>query len=168
MFFQWDPDVTYRNPILILNGGYEMFSCTYPMLAPKPATISYVASEVVDTIEYPDFSDIKMKDDESIVMEEPIPKVDRTSKQAAEQIYDVSQRKMDNVREAVKAEKKWRQITQQNDSMVYDDVLREENELIQQQLDNELIARADKNLEMVILLGVSFNLFFILLFFSNS
>lgn len=34
--FQWDPDVIYKNPPLILNGGFEKWLDMYPTLTSNP------------------------------------------------------------------------------------------------------------------------------------
>lgn len=166
--FQWDPDVVYRNPILILNGGYEMFSLTYPMLAPRPpyrpTTVhedgGVGGGEVLETIEYPHISDIKMKDESSIngAYDESMedlsysafgpPKIDRSNKPATEEIYKISQRKMENARESLEAEVKWKRVVD-NESKIHDHVSREEYELTKQKLQNEIIERDDTNLDLV-------------------
>lgn len=143
-----------------------MFSLTYPMLAPRPpyrpTTVHEDGGggEVLETIEYPHISDIKMKDESSIngAYDESMedlsysafgpPKIDRTNKPATEEIYKISQRKMENARESLEAEVKWKRVVD-NESKINDHVSREEYELTKQKLQNEIIEREDKNLDLV-------------------
>jgi ubiquitin carboxyl-terminal hydrolase 8 len=36
VYFQWDPDIIYKSPPLILDGGYEDWLMTYPMHTTDP------------------------------------------------------------------------------------------------------------------------------------
>lgn len=90
---QWDPDVKYSNSIQIVDGGYEMFMLSYPMITSNPKfkpEISIVESyESIDDIEYPSLSDIKMRKDTPLkdVTNRSRPSIDRSSKLAAEKTY---------------------------------------------------------------------------------
>lgn len=96
---QWDQDVTYRNPLRILNGGYENFLHTYPMHTSNPqfrpiSSYAQLSKQVdIDDVEYPDINNIAMKDTIAIApaagvgSSRHIPKVDRTSKLEAIEIY---------------------------------------------------------------------------------
>lgn len=102
---QWDPDVSYTNRLRCLAGGYECLMGTYPMyttdsryrppaLYPSAEQTSLNAVQLVNSIEYADINDIQMKDtirktDGVLPALEAlsIPRVDRSSKTAALQLY---------------------------------------------------------------------------------
>ncbi|XP_030572237.1 ubiquitin carboxyl-terminal hydrolase 8 isoform X1 [Drosophila novamexicana] len=94
----WDPDVTYRTPIQILEGGYEYFIMMYPTHCTNPSVQAPQQNnndiETIDDIEYPSINDITMKED---VMNEPNtkhkqrPSINRASKPAALRTYEQSQ-----------------------------------------------------------------------------
>ncbi|KAH8312312.1 hypothetical protein KR044_010162, partial [Drosophila immigrans] len=63
----WDPDVNYRAPIQILEGGYEYFIVMYPTYCTNPnittPKINNNDIDTIDDIEYPSINDITMKED---------------------------------------------------------------------------------------------------------
>ncbi|KAH8359256.1 hypothetical protein KR093_005342 [Drosophila rubida] len=63
----WDPDVSYRAPIQILDGGYEYFIVLYPSYSTNPCIIKPKINnndiDTIDDIEYPSIKDITMKED---------------------------------------------------------------------------------------------------------
>lgn len=83
IFVQWDPDTNYKS-ILLLDGGFQNFIITYPMLTtnpkyrPKPKEMP-LSDALIKEIEYPSLTDIKMKTD---VKNKPlsIPMINRASK----------------------------------------------------------------------------------------
>ncbi|XP_067636782.1 ubiquitin carboxyl-terminal hydrolase 8 isoform X2 [Eurosta solidaginis] len=112
----WDPDVMYRSPIKILQGGYEFFIMLYPTLCTNPSVQApqqnSIDFDLIDDIEYPSIHDITMKDEisgqsytsspGSSSMARPLifaaspahapPSVDRTSKMAAVKSYELKQK----------------------------------------------------------------------------
>lgn len=93
----WDPDVTYRSPIQILEGGYEFFIMMYPTHCTNPSVQAPQQNnndiETIDDIEYPSINDITMKED---IMNAPNvkhkqrPSINRANKPAAVRTYDQS------------------------------------------------------------------------------
>lgn len=67
LLLQWDPDVTYRSPIQILEGGYEYFIMMYPTHCTNPSVQAPQQNnndiELIDDVEYPSIYDITMKED---------------------------------------------------------------------------------------------------------
>ncbi|XP_034486104.1 ubiquitin carboxyl-terminal hydrolase 8 isoform X2 [Drosophila innubila] len=63
----WDPDVTYRAPIQLLEGGYQHFIMMYPTHCTNPSVQRPQQNnnviDTIDDIEYPSISDITMKED---------------------------------------------------------------------------------------------------------
>ncbi|XP_053969324.1 ubiquitin carboxyl-terminal hydrolase 8 isoform X1 [Anastrepha ludens] len=109
----WDPDVIYRSPIKILQGGYEFFIMMYPTLCTNPSVQAPQQNnndlDLIDDIEYPSINDITMKEDISgqsyssrpgssmsrpltFTVSQPPPSVDRTSKMAAMKTYEQKQK----------------------------------------------------------------------------
>lgn len=76
----------YKNPLLILDDGYESLKNTYPMcvLNPhyEPPRQMVIFDDGLENLEYPQLTDIKMKDDESMERRQRHPKIDRASKAA--------------------------------------------------------------------------------------
>uniref|UniRef100_A0A1A9VF11 Ubiquitin carboxyl-terminal hydrolase n=1 Tax=Glossina austeni TaxID=7395 RepID=A0A1A9VF11_GLOAU len=104
---RWDPDVVYRSPIRILEGGYEFFVMVYPTYCTNPTVVTpqlsstlIESSAVIEDIEYPSVNDIQLKDDiiaknqsnSSLTNHKTSssgrPTVDRSSKSAAMKLYD--------------------------------------------------------------------------------
>ncbi|XP_053690656.1 ubiquitin carboxyl-terminal hydrolase 8 [Sabethes cyaneus] len=87
----WDQDVTYVKPLIKLEGGYKTFQLHYPThcINPKYLPPSNEVSEDtrIEDIEYPNISDIRMKDD-SFGSQPDRPYIDRNSKAAALHIYE--------------------------------------------------------------------------------
>uniref|UniRef100_A0A8D8HMY5 Ubiquitin carboxyl-terminal hydrolase n=1 Tax=Culex pipiens TaxID=7175 RepID=A0A8D8HMY5_CULPI len=89
----WDQDVVYKKPFLKVEGGYKNFQLCYPMCCRNP---SYVPSTMefnddarLEDIEYPNISEIRMKDDSFGSKPQPNrPAVDRNSKLAALHVYE--------------------------------------------------------------------------------
>lgn len=83
---QWDPDVQYENPLLILEDGYECLKNTYPMCVFNPHYEPHLPMLLFDdgleTVEYENFTDIKMKEDDLKDRRKTKPKIDRSSKAA--------------------------------------------------------------------------------------
>uniref|UniRef100_A0A1B0BMZ2 Ubiquitin carboxyl-terminal hydrolase n=1 Tax=Glossina palpalis gambiensis TaxID=67801 RepID=A0A1B0BMZ2_9MUSC len=103
----WDPDVVYRSPIRILEGGYEFFVMGYPtrcinpmVVKPQLSSTFMECSVLIEDIEYPSVNDIQLKDDiiaknqsnSSLIIHKTSssgrPTVDRSSKSAAMKLYD--------------------------------------------------------------------------------
>lgn len=111
--FQWDPDVTYRSPIKILEDGYEYFLLMYPTLCTnpmvQPPSLPQNNLNLIDDIEYPSVFDIQMKDeiisninDSTNTIKTPTritnkPVIDRASKQAAIKTYDEKKKAIDEI-----------------------------------------------------------------------
>ncbi|XP_075146576.1 ubiquitin specific protease 8 isoform X1 [Haematobia irritans] len=100
----WDPDVTYRSPIKILDGGYEYFKIIYPTKCTNPSVQAPSTPQndlnIVDDIEYPTVSDIQMKDEvlSTTTATSPIrPLIDRSSKQAAMKTYSEKEKAIDEI-----------------------------------------------------------------------
>uniref|UniRef100_A0A1B0FAZ4 Ubiquitin carboxyl-terminal hydrolase n=1 Tax=Glossina morsitans morsitans TaxID=37546 RepID=A0A1B0FAZ4_GLOMM len=104
---RWDPDVVYRSPIRILEGGYEFFVMAYPTCCTNPTVVMpqlsstlIETSALIEDIEYPSVNDIQLKDDiiaknqsnSSLTNHKTSssgrPTVDRSSKSAAMKLYD--------------------------------------------------------------------------------
>lgn len=145
--FQYDPDVTYRSPIKILEGGYEYFKMIYPTLCTNPMVQAPSSPQndynLIDDIEYPSVSDIQMKDEvlSTTTATSPIkPQIDRSSKQAAIKTYGEKQKAIheivaeqevllekakENDEELEKAAKQWnniydkKQLTTSEQQLVY-------------------------------------------------
>lgn len=100
---------------MILLDGFEQFQLVYPMMTTNPAYVPsrYQSIEDVDSleeIEYPDMSIIQMKDNRTFGTDViGPPKIDRSSKLAAEKAYTVN----------------------------IDEILRERERLIEQSLKNQ-------------------------------
>jgi USP8 dimerisation domain/Rhodanese-like domain len=96
----YDPDVTYKS-LLILEGGYDEFRLYYPMLCTNPhykpdhLAVSKDQYPAWDEIEYPNVGDIVMKDASfgASTTSGP-PGVDRNSKAAAINRYEVKSRQV--------------------------------------------------------------------------
>ncbi|XP_011189525.2 ubiquitin carboxyl-terminal hydrolase 8 isoform X1 [Zeugodacus cucurbitae] len=109
----WDPDVIYRSPIKILQGGYEFFIMMYPTLCTNPSVQAPQQNNndlnLIDEIEYPSINDITMKEEISghsytprpgssmsrpltFTMSQSPPSIDRTSKMAAVKTYEQKQK----------------------------------------------------------------------------
>lgn len=107
LLLQWDPDVVYRSPIRILEGGYEFFVMAYPTCCTNPTVVMpqlsstlIETSALIEDIEYPSVNDIQLKDDiiaknqsnSSLTNHKTSssgrPTVDRSSKSAAMKLYD--------------------------------------------------------------------------------
>lgn len=97
ILLNWDPDVEYENPILILSGGYGGFMDFYPALTTKninrrPKKFD-TAMEIVnlEEIEYSTFHEVPMRDDRIFQPMNNVPQIDRSSKAAAEKLYSTEQ-----------------------------------------------------------------------------
>ncbi|XP_016941445.4 ubiquitin carboxyl-terminal hydrolase 8 isoform X1 [Drosophila suzukii] len=88
----WDPDVTYRAPIQIVEGGYEYFIMMYPTHCTNPSVQAPQQNnndiDTIDDIEYPSIHDITMKEDISAKDFKPRPDINRASKPAATRTYN--------------------------------------------------------------------------------
>ncbi|XP_017057189.1 ubiquitin carboxyl-terminal hydrolase 8 isoform X1 [Drosophila ficusphila] len=88
----WDPDVTYRAPIQIVEGGYEYFIMMYPTHCTNPSVQAPQQNnndiETIDDIEYPSIHDITMKEDISAKDFRPRPDINRANKPTATRSYD--------------------------------------------------------------------------------
>ncbi|KAH8314999.1 ubiquitin carboxyl-terminal hydrolase 8 isoform X1 [Drosophila kikkawai] len=88
----WDPDVTYRAPIQLVEGGYEFFIMMYPTHCTNPSVQAPQQNnndiETIDDIEYPSINDITMKEDISAKDFKPRPNINRASKPTAMRTYD--------------------------------------------------------------------------------
>uniref|UniRef100_A0A1Q3F6S7 Ubiquitin carboxyl-terminal hydrolase n=1 Tax=Culex tarsalis TaxID=7177 RepID=A0A1Q3F6S7_CULTA len=88
----WDQDVAYKKPFLKVEGGYKNFQLCYPMCCRNP---SYVPSTTefnddarLEDVEYPNISEIRMKDDSFGSQPANRPAIDRNSKVAALHVYE--------------------------------------------------------------------------------
>ncbi|XP_065355307.1 ubiquitin carboxyl-terminal hydrolase 8 isoform X1 [Calliphora vicina] len=136
----WDPDVTYRSSIKILEGGYEYFLLMYPTCCTNPMvqapSVPQNDLNLIDDIEYPSVFDIQMKDeiilnisDTTNAAKSPPPMIsrpviDRASKQAAIKTYDDKQK---DIVEIVKDQTTLLEKAKEND---------EELQKVAKQLDN--------------------------------
>ncbi|XP_033165064.1 ubiquitin carboxyl-terminal hydrolase 8 [Drosophila mauritiana] len=88
----WDPDVTYRAPIQIVEGGYEYFIMMYPTHCTNPSVQAPQQNnndiETIDDIEYPSIHDITMKEDISAKDFRPRPDFNRANKPAATRVNE--------------------------------------------------------------------------------
>lgn len=93
---KWDHDVVYKKPFLRVNGGFQDFLLHYPQYCTNPNHTIPVTDQDdeyrLDDVEYPNISDIRMKDD-SFESQPGRPTVDRNSKAAALHTYKTSQSK---------------------------------------------------------------------------
>ncbi|KAG4072222.1 hypothetical protein HA402_007632 [Bradysia odoriphaga] len=93
ILLHWDPDVHYKNPILILNGGYGGFMDFYPTLTTNSRnrrSRTHFESEIdinLDDIEYSNIHEVPMRDERIFHQLNDVPIVDRSSKAAAEKLY---------------------------------------------------------------------------------
>lgn len=93
ILLNWDPDVEYKNPILMLNGGYSGFMVFYPTLTTnivnrrplKHESMEYVNLE---DIEYSNIHEVPMRDERIFHQMNNVPMIDRSSKAAAEKLYN--------------------------------------------------------------------------------
>lgn len=97
----WDPDVTYRNPIMVLDGGYGEFMDYYPSYTtnsvnrrPKVETVEEVN---LDDVEYSSLHEVPMRDERIFHQPDDIPIIDRSSKAAAEKKYSNLQEKREQL-----------------------------------------------------------------------
>lgn len=96
ILLNWDPDVVYKNPIQILNGGYGGFMDYYPTLTTNSSSSmnrrpsKLVVMEVVnlEDIEYSNINEVPMRDERIFHQMIDVPMVDRSSKAAAEKLYN--------------------------------------------------------------------------------
>ncbi|EDV93611.1 GH18183 [Drosophila grimshawi] len=128
----WDPDVTYRAPIQILEGGYEYFIMMYPTHSTNPSVQAPQQNnndiDTIDDIEYPSISDITMKEDilngsENVPKHKQRPSINRASKPAALRAYDSNhqsnQQPLDNpINEIMRDQVALLQRAQQNDILL--------------------------------------------------
>ncbi|XP_017466689.1 PREDICTED: ubiquitin carboxyl-terminal hydrolase 8 isoform X1 [Rhagoletis zephyria] len=132
---KWDPDVIYRSPIRILQGGYEFFIMMYPTLCTNPSVQAPQQNnndfDLIDDIEYPSINDITMKDEISgqsytsrpgsslsrplTFALSPPPSVDRSSKMAAMKTYE---QKQQPIVELAKEQKELMEKAQVNDEQL--------------------------------------------------
>uniref|UniRef100_A0A1I8Q2N6 Ubiquitin carboxyl-terminal hydrolase n=1 Tax=Stomoxys calcitrans TaxID=35570 RepID=A0A1I8Q2N6_STOCA len=136
----WDPDVTYRSPIKILEGGYEYFKMSYPTKCTNPRVQAPSTPQnnlnLVDDIEYPSVFDIQMKDEilSTTKATSPIrPMIDRSSKQAAIKMYSEKEKAIDEI---VKEQEILLEKAQENDEELQKVAKQWNNIYDKQQLDN--------------------------------
>ncbi|XP_001359977.2 ubiquitin carboxyl-terminal hydrolase 8 isoform X1 [Drosophila pseudoobscura] len=114
----WDPDVTYRAPIQIVDGGYEYFIMMYPTHCTNPSVQAPKQNnndmETIDDIEYPSINDISMKEDISPRDFSPRPDINRASKQAALRTYQQAK----PIAEIMREQAEFLQRAQQNDEQL--------------------------------------------------
>lgn len=93
ILLHWDPDVHYKNPILILNGGYGGFMDFYPTLTTNSRNLRLrkrfeLEAVNLDDIEYSNIHEVPMRDDRIFHHQlKDVPTIDRSSKAAAEKLY---------------------------------------------------------------------------------
>ncbi|KAL7730631.1 hypothetical protein ACLKA6_003409 [Drosophila palustris] len=94
----WDPDVTYRAPIQILDGGYQHFKMMYPTQCTNPSVERPQQNnnviDTIDDIEYPSISDITMKEDilnADNSKDKQRPSINRANKPTTLRIHEPSQ-----------------------------------------------------------------------------
>ncbi|XP_058447196.1 ubiquitin carboxyl-terminal hydrolase 8 [Malaya genurostris] len=96
----WDPDTNYTKPLLRVEGGYKEFQLLYPMCcinpnySPPGNEISYDTR--LEDIEYPNISDIRMKED-SFSSQPDRPIIDRNSKAAALHTYEAKAKPINEI-----------------------------------------------------------------------
>lgn len=95
ILLNWDPDVEYKNPILILDGGYGGFMDYYPTVTTKfvdrrPNQFEN-AMEIVNVqdIEYSTIQEVPMKNESMFLDRKPL--IDRSSKAAAVKLYNTEE-----------------------------------------------------------------------------
>lgn len=93
ILLNWDPDVKYENPILILNEGYAGFMDFYPtfttnIINRRPWKLGSADVVNLEDIEYSNIHEVPMKDERIFQQIGNVPMVDRSSKAAAEKLYN--------------------------------------------------------------------------------
>lgn len=93
ILLNWDPDVKYENPILILRDGYGGFMDYYPtfttnIINRRPWKLGNVDVVNLEDIEYSNIHEVPMKDERIFQQIGNVPMVDRSSKAAAEKLYN--------------------------------------------------------------------------------
>ncbi|KAH8336607.1 hypothetical protein KR074_012323 [Drosophila pseudoananassae] len=122
----WDPDVTYRAPIQIVDGGYEYFIMMYPTHCTNPSVQAPKQNnndiETIDDIEYPSIYDITMKEDISARDFKTRPDINRASKPAALKTYEQGQAKLvaqaKPIAEIMRDQEEFLQRAEQNDAQL--------------------------------------------------
>ncbi|XP_034663563.1 ubiquitin carboxyl-terminal hydrolase 8 isoform X1 [Drosophila subobscura] len=141
----WDPDVTYRAPIQIVEGGYEYFIMMYPTHCTNPSVQAPQQNnndiETIDDIEYPSISDITMKEDISPRDFRPRPDVNRASKQAALRTYDQAK----PIAEIMRDQAEFLQRAKHNDEQL-DNAAKMWKSLIQQKSPSSDLSESDRQL----------------------
>lgn len=90
ILLDWDLDVQYKNPLSILDGGYAEFMDYYPTLTTKcvdrrPSQPTQIVN--LEDIEYSSIHEVPMKDARIFHQPNDVPKIDRSSKAAADKLY---------------------------------------------------------------------------------
>lgn len=93
ILLKWDPDVDYKNPIQILNGGFGDFMDFYPTLTTnslsrRPRKVDSIEMVNLEDIEYSNIHEVPMRDDRIFHQMNNVPLIDRSSKAAAEKVYN--------------------------------------------------------------------------------
>lgn len=96
ILLQWDPDVKYNNPILMLAGGYGGFMDFYPTLTTnsstrRPRKVASIEMVNLEDIEYSNIHEVPMRDDRIFQQMNNVPMIDRSSKAAAERLYNTEE-----------------------------------------------------------------------------
>lgn len=151
-YFKWDPDVDYQNSVRIVDGGYENFMIMYPMKTSNPnfrRKTQFISYDDLNEIEYPNLSEIKMKDDPKNIGYSSFkrPSIDRTSKLAAVNTYNfkkpltsIIQEQEQLIDQALEHEKEvLRTETDLSAIMMEQDVGTDVSMLRQQELSNTLL-----------------------------
>lgn len=116
--------MTYKNPIMIVDGGYERFVLMYPSLTtnPKPIELSLNKTShfVLDDIEYPSLNDISMKEDIF------------SSANKENEFLDLRRTKL--ARPDINRDKKPNTLKQQNGSVKVEDIIEEREKLAEKSL----------------------------------
>ncbi|KAH8294966.1 hypothetical protein KR018_004837 [Drosophila ironensis] len=126
IYLQWDPDVTYRSPITIVEGGYEYFIMMYPTHCTNPSVQAPKQNnndiDTIDDIEYPSIYDITMREDINSRDFKARPDINRASKQAALRTYEQVQPKPSAqakpIAEIVREQEEFLQLAEQNDAQL--------------------------------------------------
>lgn len=159
---KWDHDVVYKKPFLRVNGGFLNFLLHYPAYCTNPKYTTSTMDQTdeyypLDDIEYPNISDIRMKDD-SFESQTGRPAIDRNSKAAALSKYQTAQTKLEildqqdklmdksiqNIKEIIMAEDELAQINEKEDHVADDE--KDEN---LQHIKNKLLVLTTKHDDMI-------------------
>ncbi|KAJ6634713.1 Ubiquitin carboxyl-terminal hydrolase 8, partial [Pseudolycoriella hygida] len=158
ILLNWDPDVEYKNPILILNNGYEGFMTFYPASTTKVINRNHWKNQTMEVrledIEYSNINEVPMKSDYIFHHQtNNVPVIDRSSKAAAEKLYnsdDLQKEKEKLLDESIHNEQQiLNKITELKDQNIQnyngDEAMLEE---VRQQLQNERMELEDRQKEL--------------------